>query len=64
LLTPKLLQAFLPAYTDRIGSCTFDADSIRWLGVLLFAAGGVLRICPVFVLGHRFQRICCHSTRA
>jgi protein-S-isoprenylcysteine O-methyltransferase Ste14 len=29
--------------------------SIRWLGVALFAAGGALRIWPVFVLGRRFS---------
>ena len=28
---------------------------IRWLGVGLFAAGGALRIWPVFVLGRRFS---------
>jgi len=50
-----LLSAYLPAYTDRIGFWTFDGDSIRWLGVFLFAAGGVLRIWPVFVLGRRFS---------
>jgi protein-S-isoprenylcysteine O-methyltransferase Ste14 len=50
-----LLAAYLPAYTDRIGFWTFDADAIRWLGVFLFAAGGALRIWPVFVLGHRFS---------
>lgn len=50
-----LLLAYLPAYTDRVGFWTLDGDSIRWLGVVLFAAGGVLRIWPVFVLGHRFS---------
>src|SRR5260221_7060239 len=33
-----LLNAYLPAYTDRIELWTLDGDSIRWLGVLLFAA--------------------------
>jgi protein-S-isoprenylcysteine O-methyltransferase Ste14 len=28
---------------------------MRWLGVVLFAAGGALRLWPVFVLGHRFS---------
>jgi protein-S-isoprenylcysteine O-methyltransferase Ste14 len=28
---------------------------MRWLGVVLFATGGALRIWPVFVLGHRFS---------
>jgi protein-S-isoprenylcysteine O-methyltransferase Ste14 len=49
-----LLSAYLPAYTDRKEFWTVDRDSIRWLGVLLFAAGGALRIWPVFVLGRRF----------
>src|SRR5262249_2290104 len=48
-----LLAAYLPAYTDRRGFWIVDGDSIRWLGVGLFAAGGALRIWPVFVLGRR-----------
>ena len=50
-----LLEGYLPALTDRIGFWTLDGDTIRWLGVGLFAAGGALRIWPVFVLGHRFS---------
>lgn len=50
-----LLDAYLPAYTDRIGFWTLDGDTIRWLGVVLFAAGGALRMWPVFVLGRRFS---------
>jgi protein-S-isoprenylcysteine O-methyltransferase Ste14 len=50
-----LLDAYLPAYTDRKGFWTLDGDAIRCLGVVLFAAGGALRIWPVFVLGHRFS---------
>jgi protein-S-isoprenylcysteine O-methyltransferase Ste14 len=50
-----LLDAYLPAYTDRKEFWTLDGDAIRWLGVVLFAAGGALRICPVFVLGRRFS---------
>jgi protein-S-isoprenylcysteine O-methyltransferase Ste14 len=44
-----LLSAYLPAYTDRKEFWTIDGDFIRWLGVVLFAAGGALRIWPVFV---------------
>jgi protein-S-isoprenylcysteine O-methyltransferase Ste14 len=47
--------AYLPAYTDRKGFWTLDGDAIRWLGVVLFTAGGALRIWPVFVLGRRFS---------
>jgi protein-S-isoprenylcysteine O-methyltransferase Ste14 len=43
------------AYTDRNEFWTIDGDTIRWLGVLLFAVGGALRLWPVFVLGHRFS---------
>lgn len=50
-----LLIAYLPAYTDRREFWTIDGDAIRWLGVVLFAAGGALRLWPVFVLGHRFS---------
>ena len=55
LIVIGLLQAYLPAYTDRKEFWTLDGDSLRWLGVLLFIVGGVLRIWPVFVLGHRFS---------
>jgi protein-S-isoprenylcysteine O-methyltransferase Ste14 len=50
-----LLDAFLPAWTDRKEFWTLDGDTIRWLGVVLFAASGALRLWPVFVLGHRFS---------
>ena len=50
-----LLQAFLPAWSDRKGIWIIDGDAVRWLGVILFAAGGALRIWPVFVLGTRFS---------
>jgi len=49
------LNAYLAAYTDRKELWTIDGDTIRWLGVVLFAAGGALRIWPVFVLGKRFS---------
>lgn len=50
-----LLGAYLPAYTDRVDFLTFGGESVRWLGFLLYTAGGVLRIAPVFVLGRRFS---------
>ena len=50
-----LLAAYLPAYTDRKEIWTLDGDTIRWLGVALFAAGGAVRLWPVFVLGRRFS---------
>ncbi len=50
-----LLGAWLPAYTDRHELWTIDGDAVRWIGVVLFTAGGALRIWPVFVLGRRFS---------
>lgn len=50
-----LLGAFVPAWSDRTGFWTIDGDAVRWLGVVLFAAGGILRLWPVFVLGRRFS---------
>ena len=50
-----VLDAWLPAYTDRKEFWTLDGDTIRWVGVLLYTASGALRMWPVFVLGHRFS---------
>jgi protein-S-isoprenylcysteine O-methyltransferase Ste14 len=50
-----VLAAFLPALTDRKEFWTLDGDAIRWLGVVLFAACGALRLWPVAVLGNRFS---------
>jgi protein-S-isoprenylcysteine O-methyltransferase Ste14 len=50
-----LLAAWLPAYTDRKVFWVLDGDAVRWVGVALYAAGGALRIWPVFVLGRRFS---------
>jgi protein-S-isoprenylcysteine O-methyltransferase Ste14 len=50
-----LFAGYLPAATDRWDVWTLDGDLMRWLGVGLFAAGGALRIWPVFVLGRRFS---------
>ncbi|MDN7906478.1 isoprenylcysteine carboxylmethyltransferase family protein [Burkholderia diffusa] len=50
-----LLLAYVPALTDRLDVWTFGGATMRWIGVVLYVAGGVLRIWPVFVLGKRFS---------
>ena len=50
-----LLMAYFSAYTDRIGFWTLDGNALRWTGVAVCAAGGVLRIWPVYVLRNRFS---------
>lgn len=49
------LSAFLPPYADRKEFWTFDGDTVRWLGVIVFVIGGILRLWPVYVLGRRFS---------
>lgn len=51
----SLLAAYLPAATDHLDFITLDGGAVRWVGVVLFACGGVLRLWPVFVLGNRFS---------
>ena len=46
-----LLAVSLPASTDRQACWTLDGETMRWVGVVLFATGGALRLWPVFVLG-------------
>jgi protein-S-isoprenylcysteine O-methyltransferase Ste14 len=49
------LFAYLPAYTDRTDFWTLDGEAVRWAGIVLYVAGGVLRLWPVFALGRRFS---------
>lgn len=55
LVVNGLLNGFLAAYTDRKEFWVIDGDTIRWVGVVLAAVGGTLRLWPVFVLGERFS---------
>jgi protein-S-isoprenylcysteine O-methyltransferase Ste14 len=48
-------DAYIPAWCDSHGVWTLDGEAIRWLGVLIVAVGGTLRIAPVFILGYRFS---------
>jgi len=50
-----LAGAYLPAYTDRVNFWTLNFDGIRWLGVVIFLAGGVLRLWPIFILQQQFS---------
>lgn len=50
-----LLIAYMPALSDRMGFWTLGGDATRWLGIVLFLGGGVLRLWPVRVLGNRFS---------
>jgi hypothetical protein len=47
-----LVSAWLPAFTDRHDILTIGGEPIRWIGVVIYAIGGILRLWPVFVLDH------------
>lgn len=55
LIIVGLVDAYLPAWCDRKNYWTIDGETTRWLGVVLVALGGTLRILPVFILGDRFS---------
>jgi protein-S-isoprenylcysteine O-methyltransferase Ste14 len=50
-----LLTTYLSAVTDRLDIWSTGGEATRWLGVVLYLLGGVLRIWPVFILGNRFS---------
>ena len=52
-----ILLAWLPPDFDRRDRWVVDGDALRWLGVVLFGAGGALRLWPIFVLGRRFSAL-------
>jgi len=47
--------ACVPPFTDSRNIWALDGDTVRWAGLALFAAGGLLRVAPMFVLGRRFS---------
>ena len=50
-----LLDGYLPAATEHREFWVLDGDAVRWVGIVLYAVGGALRLWPVFVLGNRFS---------
>ena len=50
-----LMLGYAPALSDRLDLFVVGGEATRWVGVLLYAVGGALRIAPVFTLGERFS---------
>ena len=49
------MLGYAPALSDRLDLFVVGGEATRWVGVLLYAVGGALRIAPVFALGERFS---------
>jgi protein-S-isoprenylcysteine O-methyltransferase Ste14 len=47
--------AWLPPHLDRLNRWTIDGDPVRYLGLILTAIGGFVRVATVFELGPRFS---------
>ena len=47
--------AWLPPHLDRLNRWTIDGDTIRYIGLIITAIGGFVRVATVFELGNRFS---------
>jgi protein-S-isoprenylcysteine O-methyltransferase Ste14 len=50
-----ILLTFFSAYTDRENFFTIGGDTTRWVGLVVYVIGAVVRLWPVHVLGQRFS---------
>ena len=57
ILVPMLISACFPVgcRLNANDPPTFDGVAVPWIGVVLCAVGGALRLAPTFVLGRRFS---------
>jgi protein-S-isoprenylcysteine O-methyltransferase Ste14 len=56
-LLTGLVTAYLLAHADRHELMTFGGDEVRWSGIALFLAGGILRLWAALLLGRRLCRL-------
>jgi protein-S-isoprenylcysteine O-methyltransferase Ste14 len=47
--------AWLPPHLDRLNRWTIDGNTVRYVGLILTAIGGFVRVATVFELGNRFS---------
>jgi protein-S-isoprenylcysteine O-methyltransferase Ste14 len=55
LITIAIVFAWLPPHLDRLDRWSIDDDTVRYLGLIITAIGGFVRVATVFELGHRFS---------
>ena len=47
--------AWLPPHLDRLNRWTIDGNTVRYVGLIIIAIGGFVRVDTVFELSHRFS---------
>ena len=50
-----IVFAWLPPHLDRLNVWTIDGDAVRYLGLIVTAIGGYIRLATIFELGNRFS---------
>ena len=55
LIVLVIAFAWLPPHLDRLGVWSIDGDACRYLGLIVTAIGGYIRLATIFELGHRFS---------
>src|SRR2546426_8716914 len=55
LIVIAIAFAWLPPHLDRLDRWSIDGDTVRYLGLIITAIGGFVRVATVFELGHRFS---------
>jgi len=55
LIVIAVAFAWLPPHLDRLNRWTVDGNTVCYLGLIITAMGGFVRVATVFELGHRFS---------
>jgi protein-S-isoprenylcysteine O-methyltransferase Ste14 len=55
LIIIAIVFAWLPPHLDRLDRWTIDGNTVRYLGLIITAIGGFVRVATIFELGHRFS---------
>ena len=55
LIIIAVVFAWLPPHLDRLDRWSMDGNTVRYLGLIITAIGGFVRVATVFELGHRFS---------
>ena len=54
LIVIAIAFAWLPPHLDRLDRWSIDSETVRYMGLIITAIGGFVRIATVFELGHWF----------